>query len=83
MERPVSHLSDDDLVLHYYGEDAARRRGAERHLRVVCAVRACVRRRSRERLSAITPPELVERADDLRRTPERCCAARHALAGAR
>jgi hypothetical protein len=32
MERPVSHLSDDDLVLHYYGENGAEALPAERHL---------------------------------------------------
>ena len=59
----MSHLSDDDLVLHYYGEDGARIVDVERHLRS-CAQCARGYEELARTLNAVTPPELVEPADD-------------------
>src|SRR6185295_13887069 len=61
-ERPVSHLSDDELVLHYYGEDGPRMVAVERHLRS-CAQCARAYAGLTRTLNAVTPPELVEPAD--------------------
>src|SRR6185295_18410875 len=58
-ERPVSHLSDDDLVLRYYGEDGPRIVAAERHLRS-CAHCAGAYETLARTLSAVIPPEFVE-----------------------
>jgi succinate dehydrogenase/fumarate reductase cytochrome b subunit len=60
----VSHLSDDELVLHYYGEDGPRIVAAERHLRS-CAHCARTYEALARTLSAVTPPEVVEAADDI------------------
>jgi succinate dehydrogenase/fumarate reductase cytochrome b subunit len=60
----VRHLGDDELVLHYYGEDAARLVETERHLGS-CAQCARAYESLARTLSAITPPELVEAPDDL------------------
>lgn len=59
----MSHLSDDDLVLHYYGEDGPRIVAAERHLRS-CAQCARAYAGLARTLDAVTPPEFVEPADD-------------------
>ena len=59
----MSHLSDDELVLHYYGEEAPRLVAVERHLRS-CAQCARVYEGLARTLNAVTPPELVEPADD-------------------
>jgi len=59
----VSHLRDDDLVLLYYGEDAPRLIAASRHLRS-CAQCARAYEALARTLNAVTPPELVEPADD-------------------
>ena len=59
----MSHLSDDDLVLHYYGEDGARMVAVERHLRS-CAQCSRGYEELARTLNAVTPPELVEPADD-------------------
>lgn len=55
----MSHLSDDDLVLHYYGEDGPRIVAAESHLRS-CAQCARAYETLARTLSAVTPPEFVE-----------------------
>jgi succinate dehydrogenase/fumarate reductase cytochrome b subunit len=60
----VSHLSDDDLVLHYYGEDGSRMVAAEGHLHS-CAQCARAYDALTRTLSAVTPPEFVEALDDL------------------
>jgi hypothetical protein len=60
----VNHLNDDELVLHYYGEDGSRLLAAERHLgscaRCAHAYETIVRS-----LNAVTPPDVVEAPDDL------------------
>jgi hypothetical protein len=61
----VSHLSDDDLVLHYYGEDGSRIVAVERHLRS-CAQCTRAYEGLARTLNAVTAPELVEPADDTR-----------------
>ena len=60
----MTHLGDDELVLHYYGEDGTRLVAAERHLRS-CAQCARAYESLAHTLSAIIPPEAVEAADDL------------------
>jgi succinate dehydrogenase/fumarate reductase cytochrome b subunit len=60
----VSHLTDDDLVLHYYGEDGARVMAVERHLQS-CGPCAQAYNALARTLNAVTPPELVEVPDDL------------------
>jgi succinate dehydrogenase/fumarate reductase cytochrome b subunit len=60
----VSHLTDDDLVLHYYGEDGPRVVAAERHL-TSCAQCAKAYNALARTLNAVTPPELVEAPDEL------------------
>jgi succinate dehydrogenase/fumarate reductase cytochrome b subunit len=59
LERPVTHLDDDDLVLHYYGEDAPRAVDVESHLKT-CA--ACARAYDglARSLNAVTAPDPVE-----------------------
>jgi succinate dehydrogenase/fumarate reductase cytochrome b subunit len=61
--RPVNHLSDDELVLHYYGEDASLV-AAERHLRA-CPRCARAYETLARSLNAVTPPAFVEPDDDL------------------
>ena len=68
LERDVSHLSDDELVLHYYGEDGPRLVAAERHLRS-CAQCARTYETLARTLSAVTPPEFVEAVPDVDRRP--------------
>jgi len=60
----VSHLSDDELVLHYYGEDGPEIVSVERHLR---SCDQCARSFAAlsQTLTAVTPPEFGEGADEL------------------
>jgi succinate dehydrogenase/fumarate reductase cytochrome b subunit len=62
----VIHLSDDDLVLHYYGEDGPRLVEVERHLQS-CAQCALSHETLARMLGAVTPPAFVEATpvDDL------------------
>jgi succinate dehydrogenase/fumarate reductase cytochrome b subunit len=60
----VNHLSDDELVLHYYGEDGPNIVAAERHLRA-CAQCARGYEALARSLDAVTPPEFVEAPDDI------------------
>lgn len=60
----MSHLTDDDLVLHYYGEDGPRLVATERHLRS-CAQCAGAYDTLARTLRAVTPPEFVEAADEM------------------
>lgn len=59
----MTHLSDDELVLHYYREDGPRIVAVERHLRS-CARCAGAYAALARTLNAVTPPEFVEPADD-------------------
>jgi succinate dehydrogenase/fumarate reductase cytochrome b subunit len=59
----VSHLGDEELVLHYYGEDGPGLVSVERHLRT-CAQCARAYEALARTLNAVTPPEYVEPADD-------------------
>lgn len=60
----MTHLSEDDLVLHYYGEDGPDMVAAERHLRS-CAQCARAYETLARSLNAVTPPEFVGSVDDL------------------
>lgn len=60
----MSHLTDDDLVLHYYGEDGSRLVAAERHLRTCVQCAGAYAALSRT-LSAVTPPTFVDVPDEL------------------
>jgi hypothetical protein len=59
----VSHLTDDDLVLHYYGEDGPRLLAAERHLQS-CPQCARAFDALARTLNAVQPPAPVEPEDD-------------------
>ena len=59
----MSHLGDEELVLHYYGEDGPQLVTVERHLRT-CAQCARAYEALARTLNAVTPPEYVEPADD-------------------
>jgi succinate dehydrogenase/fumarate reductase cytochrome b subunit len=59
----VSHLSDDELVLHYYGEDGPHIVVVERHLHS-CEQCARAYQALTRTLSAVVAPELVEPPDD-------------------
>lgn len=59
----MSHLSDDDLVLHYYGEDGPRLVAGGHHLRS-CGQCARAFDELARTLNAVTPPEVVEPVDD-------------------
>jgi succinate dehydrogenase/fumarate reductase cytochrome b subunit len=63
VEQPVSHLSDDDLVLHYYGEDGPETVVVERHLQS-CAQCAQAYEVLTRTLHAVTPPGFVDAPDD-------------------
>jgi hypothetical protein len=63
MEQPVRHPSDDDLVLHYYGEDGPEMAIVERHLQS-CPPCAKAYESLAQTLRAVTPPELVDPPDD-------------------
>lgn len=58
----MTHLSDDDLVLHYYGEDGPRIVTIERHLGT-CSQCAGAYEKLALTLNAVTPPEVVEDGD--------------------
>jgi hypothetical protein len=60
----VTHLSDDELVLHYYGEDGTDAVAAERHL-TSCAKCAGAYGSLTRTLVAVTAPEPVDGADQL------------------
>ena len=55
----MSHLRDDDLVLHYYGEDGTRMVDVERHLQECAQCERAYEALART-LDAVTPPALVE-----------------------
>lgn len=59
----MSHLNDDELVLHYYSEDGPRLVAVERHLRS-CSQCALAFEELSRTLNAVTPPEFVEPVDD-------------------
>src|SRR5262245_38914067 len=63
MEQPVRHLSDDDLVLHYYGEDAPETVAVERHLQS-CADCAQEYDALTWTLRTVTAPEFSDVPDD-------------------
>ena len=63
MEQPVSHLTDDDLVLHYYGEGGPEMVTAARHLEG-CGDCARAYEALARTLGAVKPPEFVEVPDD-------------------
>ena len=77
----MSHLSDDELVLHYYGEDGPGM-AAARHLEA-CADCARAYDALTRTLGAVTPPDFVEAPDDtvalraLLLTHQRPSASRH------
>jgi succinate dehydrogenase/fumarate reductase cytochrome b subunit len=64
LEWPVTHLTNDELVLHYYGEDGSDLVTSERHLRV-CAQCAEAYQALARTLDSVTAPEVVEVVDDL------------------
>jgi hypothetical protein len=59
----VNHLTDDELVLHYYDEDGPDLLRAERHLET-CVDCARAYEGLARTLRAITPPDIVEAPDD-------------------
>ncbi|HVZ22819.1 MAG TPA: hypothetical protein VG871_17220 [Vicinamibacterales bacterium] len=59
----MSHLSDDDLVLHYYGEDGAEAVVAERHLQS-CGRCAQAYEALTRILRAVTAPDIIAAPDD-------------------
>lgn len=59
----MSHLSDDTLVLHYYGEDGSEMLIVERHLES-CAQCAREFEALTRALNLVTSPEFVEAPDD-------------------
>jgi hypothetical protein len=59
----MRHLSDDDLVLHYFGEDGPEMLAVESHLQS-CAQCAREYEALTRTLSVVAPPELVEVPDD-------------------
>jgi succinate dehydrogenase/fumarate reductase cytochrome b subunit len=63
VDQPVSHLKDDDLVLHYYGEGGPAMVTAARHLEA-CTDCARAYEALTRTLSAVKPPEFVEVPDD-------------------
>ena len=63
MDQPVSHLKDDDLVLHYYGEAGPEMVTTARHLEG-CAECARAYEALARTLGAVKPPEFVEVPDD-------------------
>jgi hypothetical protein len=62
-EQVVSHLTEDDLVLHYYGEDGPVMVTAARHLET-CAECARAYEVLARTLAAVTPPEFFQVPDD-------------------
>src|SRR5262245_18673978 len=63
LERSVRHLNDDDLVLHFYGEDGPEMVAVERHLES-CAQCTDAYAALTRTLNVVTPPETVEAPDD-------------------
>jgi succinate dehydrogenase/fumarate reductase cytochrome b subunit len=63
VEQPVSHLTDDDLVLQYYGEGGPEMLTAARHLEA-CTDCARAYEALARTLGAVKPPEFVEVPDD-------------------
>jgi len=63
VDQPVSHLKDDDLVLHYYGEAGPEMVTTARHLEG-CAECARAYEALARTLGAVKPPEFVEVPDD-------------------
>jgi hypothetical protein len=59
----VTHLTDDELVLHYYDEDGPDLVRAERHLNT-CVDCARAYEGLARTLRAVTPPDVVEAPDD-------------------
>jgi len=59
----VNHLTDDELVLHYYDEDGPDLVRAERHLET-CVDCARAYEGLARTLRAVTPPDVVEAPDD-------------------
>jgi hypothetical protein len=59
----VSHLTDDELVLHYYDEDGPDIVRVERHLETCVDCARAYEGLSRT-LTAVTPPAVVEAPDD-------------------
>jgi succinate dehydrogenase/fumarate reductase cytochrome b subunit len=59
----VRHLGDEELVLHYYGEDGPVLATVGRHLKT-CAQCARAYEALARTLDAVTPPEYVEPTDD-------------------
>jgi len=59
----VSHLTDDELVLHFYDEDGADIVRVERHLET-CVDCARTYEELARTLRAVTPPAIVEAPDD-------------------
>jgi succinate dehydrogenase/fumarate reductase cytochrome b subunit len=63
VDQPVSHLKDDDLVLHYYGEGGPEMLTAGRHLEA-CSDCARAYETLARTLGAVKPPEFVEVPND-------------------
>jgi succinate dehydrogenase/fumarate reductase cytochrome b subunit len=59
----VRHLNEDDLVLHYYGEDGPKMVAVEHHLQS-CAQCTDAYAALTRTLNVVTPPETVEAPDD-------------------
>jgi hypothetical protein len=59
----VNHLTDDELVLHYYDEDGPDLVKAERHLET-CVDCARAYEGLARTLRAVTPPDVIEAPDD-------------------
>ena len=58
----MTHYSEEDLVLHYYGEDRRREVDVDRHLEA-CAACAAIYRGIEGTLAMISAPEVPERGD--------------------
>jgi hypothetical protein len=69
VEQPVSHLSDDELVLHYYGEDGRNMAAAARHLRSCAQCGQAYEALSRT-LRSVTAPDAIDVPDDTRELRE-------------
>jgi succinate dehydrogenase/fumarate reductase cytochrome b subunit len=59
----LRHLNEDDLILHYYGEDGPETVAVERHLQS-CAQCTDAYDALTRTLTVVTPPEIVEAPDD-------------------
>ena len=58
----MTHHTENDLILYYYGEGGRRRHAIERHLDA-CAECSAVYRRIAETLALVADPEIPERGD--------------------